>query len=285
MGWATGPGDVAAQSVVDPRRSEPVREVANVPGPVRVEWPADELLGAAAMRPVGVGAGDAGAAWHPLLSVVVPGGGQVLQRRPWAALLFGVLEGVGVWLWADARSDGGELRDRYRSLAWEVARGGAGPEVVASFDYYERLTAWDRSGRYDADPDAEGVQPERDVSTWNGLQWTLAAGLHLQGDVDAGPGTPGYGAALETYRRRAYGEPLLWDWTPDPGARQRYRDLVAESDDRYRWAGTLVGALVANHILAGVEAFVARRARTEAVRVGVTPAPSGRTHLRIRITP
>lgn len=225
------------------------------------------------------------AAWHPVASLAVPGLGQLLQERPVGAALFAAAELGGIWIWARASSDGAGLRDRYRDLAWGVARSNRGPRVVDDFDYYERMGFFQRSGRFDADPTRAGIQPERDPSTWNGLQWSLAARVHLQGDPDAGPEHPGYDAALERYSERAYGEELVWDWSGAPGARERYRDLISDSDDRFRTAGIVAGALLANHIAAGVEAFVVRRTRLNRIDMRVAPEATGRTHLRIRIHP
>jgi hypothetical protein len=177
---------------------------------------------------------------------------------------------------------GAELRDSYREVAFRVARRGSGPPVVPNFDYYERMGSWVRSGRFDADPVRGGVQPERDPNTWNGLQWHLAAGIHLEGNPDAGSDHPGWGAALATYRERAYPAELAWDWSDAPGARERYRDLIAESDDHFRAAGVLAGALMANHVLAAVEAFVVRRTQLSRLNLGVASDPSGATHFRIR---
>lgn len=206
-------------------------------------------------------------------SAVLPGSGQALEGRWLAAAIFAAVEVGGWWLHLDARGDGRRFRDGYRDLAWDVARGRPLPRVDGSFEYYERMLRWTRSGRFDADPAAPDVQPERAPDTFNGRQWRLAAEIFLGGDVAAPPSAPGYASALAYYRERAYGEGLLWDWTGREPEQARFGALIDDSDDAFRRASIAAGAVVANHVLSAVEAFVSRRLGGRAVEFSLIPHP------------
>ncbi|MBW3533720.1 MAG: hypothetical protein KY453_00665 [Gemmatimonadetes bacterium] len=203
-----------------------------------------------------------GGATVALRSFVVPGWGQwtLEQRRGWAYL---AAEAVAWSLHLHWRSEGREFRGAYRDLAWTTARGMAGsPRLDPDFSYFERLARWPRSGAWDAAPGIPGVQPEQDASTYNGMIWGRARDLFLRGDPAAGPSDPGYGSALAYYEDRAYGPALLWDWTHKEEDLNRYRTLIDESDDTLRRATHAVGAVLANHVLSGVDAWISSRTGT-----------------------
>ena len=110
-----------------------------------------------------------------LSSLLVPGLAQYRQgQRRWIA--YAGLEVLSAVLYLGARADALGLRADYRDFAWSAARSGlsTAPRRDGDFEYYERLTQWATSGRWDADPALDGVQPEGDPSTYNGSVWTLA---------------------------------------------------------------------------------------------------------------
>lgn len=192
----------------------------------------------------------------PVLSLLLPGAGQLVQgqKRGWA---YATLEAVGWVFYVDRRRSAASHRDRYRDLAWETARVRAAPRMEGDFTYYERLTQWARSGRFDGDPESPGVQPETDASTFNGSIWDRARRIY--GVPSGDPDASGYEPALEYYGERAYGEAFLWDWTEDPEARERFRSLIRTSDARYRHATLALGLLFANHLISAADAFVSVR--------------------------
>jgi len=193
-------------------------------------------------------------------SLVVPGWGQLAlgQRRAFAYAAAEVI----LWaLWAERRGKGNDLREAYRDLAWQTARQPAGTaRRDGPWAYYEALSKWARSGALDRDGALVGVQPEEDPATFNGSVWALARGIYFAGGTPS-PGDPAYEAALAWYLERAYGEGFLWDWTGKGRALDEYRQLIHRSDDRFRQATAFLGAVLANHVLSGTDAFLSARLR------------------------
>ena len=203
------------------------------------------------------------------LSLVLPGAGQYAQgRKRWMAYL--AAEATGWFFWSRARSRAHDFEDRFRDLAWETARTWDGPRVEGDWDYYERMERFARSGAFDRDPDTPGVQPEEDPTTFNGDAWRLARQIHLGGGSVPEPGDAGYEAALDYYRERAVGPEFEWDWSGQESARMQYSELIGESDDAFADASLLLGAVVFNHVLSGLDAFLSARAsRLSSARVGL----------------
>ena len=224
----------------------------------------------AALRVSEQAPGSGGSLAAPALSLLLPGAGQHVlgQTRKWAYV---ALE-VGAWVfYAERRRAGGDYRDRYRDFAWMQARVQSAPRVDGDFEYYETLSHWARSGAYDRNATAAGVQPELDSGTFNGSIWSLAAAIYLSGDVGAPETNPAYPSALAYYASRAYGPEMLWDWSGAPGAQQQFSGLVDASDQRFRHATTLLGVVIANHLLSGVDAYVSSRAGTSGATIRVVP--------------
>lgn len=194
-----------------------------------------------------------------LASAVVPGSGQLLrgQRRAW---LYLAAEALSWYLHVDRRRDGNRLRGAYRDLAWDVARLKDGPRVDESFGYYEHLSRWTSSGAFDTDPSRPGIQPEEDVGTYNGAVWARARALFF-GDVpdEVRSDDPAWDEALALYRSEAYGPGYLWDWGGAPDEQTRFANLIRRSDDHLQEATTMLGLIVANHVLSAADAFVSHR--------------------------
>ncbi|HEX6939633.1 MAG TPA: hypothetical protein VF158_09485 [Longimicrobiales bacterium] len=215
-----------------------------------------------------------------LYSAVLPGAGQYRlgQKR---GIAYAVLEAAGWWWYLDRRAEGRDFEAQYRDLAWTVARqGGAGPRRDGDFEYYEALAKYARSGAYDVDPGRDGVQPETDAGTFNGVVWALAQAIYLPSGAGAVPeDAPEYQLALAYYREHAAGPEFAWSWDGNAAAQQRYRELLATSDDALRSATRALGLILANHIVSAVDAFVTARLRA---RPGVVPPVNLESALRIR---
>ena len=204
------------------------------------------------------------------LSLVVPGVGQHVlgQRRKWVYL---GLEVAGWAFFLERRSAGSDYRDRYRDFAWENGRVQGSTRVDGDFTYYETLSHWARSGAFDSDANTSGIQPEMDASTYNGAIWSLAARLFLPSGTTVPETDPTYQNALAYYSYKAYGDAMLWDWSGALGAQAEFSALVEKSDSRFRQATTLLGVVLANHLLSAGDAFVSARGGPGAARIRVVP--------------
>jgi hypothetical protein len=202
-------------------------------------------------------------------SLLVPGWGQwhLGQRRGWG---YALLE-AGLWAaHLELRASGRDYRDQYRDVAWSNARIPSGDRVEGPWAYYEAMTEWVRSGVFDSDPTHAGIQPESDPSTFNGAKWALARGIYLPPGPAPVETDPAYQKALAYYEEHAYGAQYLWDWTGKDAALQQYRHLIDRSDQRFREASAALGAVLANHVLSAIDAYLSARGRTE---TGLRVAP------------
>lgn len=191
-------------------------------------------------------------------SLVVPGAGQAaLGARRW--ILYAALE-VGLWaVRMEAVGDRRTAARGYRDLAWDVARfAGEAPRRDGSWGYYETMSQYLRSGEFDRDPAAPGVQPELDPESYNGTVWALARAIFLPGGAGS-PGTAEYDRALEYYDERAAGPDFLWSWEGEEASLERFRALIGRADDAARTARGALGAVLANHLVSAVDALVLAR--------------------------
>ncbi len=216
--------------------------------------------------------GERDRAANALLSLAIPGVGQLRSGRARGWVYLAAEASLWGW-WFERRSRGSELRDRYRDLAWTGARVQSGPRMDPSFAYYETLSKWARSGAFDASP-SPGIQPELDPATFNGSIWSLAQSLFLAGDPGATAEDPGWDAAIDYYRGRAYDDRFLWDWSRTPGAQNEFSTTISESDRRFRQATDIVGVVIVNHILSGVDAYLSAHPGQPLRSVRLRPDPS-----------
>jgi hypothetical protein len=95
---------------------------------------------------------------------------------------------------------------------------------------------------------------------------------------------PAYQSALAYYRDRAYGTEFLWDWSGEEGAQSEFADLIVESDERFRQATNVVGAVIANHLVSAVDAYLSARGRSAPIRIRAAPAPlTGRSRWSVLV--
>ena len=198
-----------------------------------------------------------------LYSALLPGASQwKMGQRRWIAYL--ILEGASWVAFGQARTSALNLRDRYQTLAWDIARTFTGPRIDGDFAYYEALEKFESSGAFDLDPSASGVQPQTDASTFNGRTWALAMEIFFAPGTNPMPGDPAYDDALAFYQAKGYDERFEWTWVDRPGEREDYRDLIESSDKDFRRASQFVGVVIANHLLSGVDGFITARVRAAA---------------------
>lgn len=253
----------APPPLVSPRAV--ARAFGTVPAPRRSTA---EPAGPAGSHVAGIARADKRAAlrarsewWAPAASAIVPGAGQArLRQDRFVAYL--AVEG---FLWARYAVDhraGVEQRSQYRDLALRVSRAPfPGPKPQGDFEYYERMEHWIASGVYDADP-GPGLVPESDTTTFNGAMWLLARKTYWQSPSTPPPtGSPAYDAAIRFYQRYAVQPAFQWSWRDTPLHQDIYRRHIRASNDAFRRTITDLGAVIANHVLSTVDAYVSLRLR------------------------
>jgi hypothetical protein len=180
------------------------------------------------------------------------------------------------------QSEGRAERERYRALAFDVARREFAPSVTDTvFEYFEQMEKFIESGPFDADPGPAFIPPTNE-QTFNGSIWALARETFFANpDSLPDPSDVSYQLAIAFYRRRAVGDGFRWSWR-DAGLEQDlFRQSIRKSDEAFRRATSQLGFLLANHLLSAIDAFVSsrlsRNGRPIAVSSTVGPArwPAG----------
>lgn len=200
------------------------------------------------------------AAWvRPIASLLVPGAGQLLGGRARGAVYL-VAEALLITRTLSLDSEGRREQDRYRELAWVVARGQFQPvDQDTVFEYYEQVGRYVESGPFDTDP-GPGFAPPTDTRTYNGQIWQLARTTYFPDpDNEPPPESAEYKRAMAFYQSRAIGPNFQWSWRNAGLEQDLYRQTIAASDEAFREATTTLGLLLANHLLSAVDAFVSER--------------------------
>ena len=196
--------------------------------------------------------------WWPVASVIVPGSGQLAAGHHRGAVYL-ALEAVLLVQLFSARSEAIQERDRYRDLAFDVARAPFAPARRDTvFEYFEQLDRFVESGPFDSDP-GPALVPPADELTYNGSVWKLARETFLPDPSFPDTTSQEYQRALDFYRSRAVGPNFQWSWR-DAGLEQDlYSRSIKRSDDAFRSSTQYLGFLLANHLLSAIDAFVSYR--------------------------
>ena len=204
-------------------------------------------------------------------SAILPGAGQYyLKADRWVP--FVAVEG---WAWIKYVHDrrvASDLEKQYRDLAWNVARRIATSSRKDSvFTYYEAMGEWRESGHFDIDATTPGLQPEIDVTTFNGTQWRRAQALF--GDREK---------ALAYYRANAIPDLYIWSWGSSALEQEEFRATIGRSDAAFRSGTRMLGVILANHVVSAIDALVLARVQQmveHRFRIGSTLEPAGSNYL------
>jgi len=199
--------------------------------------------------------------WIPVASAVVPGAGQArLGQDRFVGYM--AVEGFFWVRYLTDRRAGIDARNAYRDMALRVSRAGfPGSKPQGNFEYYERMEHWIASGVYDGDP-STGFAPENDTTTFNGKMWSIARTTFWSDPKTPPPiGSAPYEAALRFYRQNAVTPEFQWSWRSAPLHQDVYRRSVRASNDGFRHAAQDIGAVIANHVLSTVDAYISLRLR------------------------
>jgi hypothetical protein len=225
--------------------------------------------------------------WAPLASAAVPGSGQ-LALKQWRGVGYFLLEAFVVVQHVRSNSDGRRERREYQRLA-RVARAPFSSTLPNGDQvYYERMLHHLESGVFDVTPGG-AIDPDPDPATYNGSVWLLARRTYWQ-DPDAPPPPESvpYRNAEEFYLARAIRPEFRWSWAAAPAEMELFRAAVVRSNDAFRDAGLYLGAVLANHAISMVDAYVTVRLRSEpsgerafGVEGSIPWAPFGRPSRRM----
>jgi hypothetical protein len=219
------------------------------------------------------------AGWvRPLASALAPGTGQFLGGDARGAIYL-VVDAVLLVRVLRFRAQAGREGDRFRDLAFVVARGAYGPTARdTTFEYFEQMGRFIESGPFDSDPGPAFVPPE-DASSYNGAIWLLARETFFPDPAaPPDPESPEYQRAIAFYASRAIGPNFRWSWRNAGLEQDLFRQTIRDSDEAFRAASQQLGLLLANHVLSAVDAFITHRLSTpdRSVRVESTVlAPPG----------
>ncbi len=168
---------------------------------------------------------------------------------------------------AEGRREG----DRYRDLAFTVARAPFGPaDRDTAFSYFEQLATFIESGPFDTDP-SPTIAPPDDPRTFNGSIWNLARRTFFA-DPDSlpEPNSEEYQRALAFYRARAVGPDFRWSWRNAGLEQDLFRQTIEQSDESFRQATQQLGLLLVNHLLSAVDAVITNRLSRNGPRMSVS---------------
>ncbi len=200
------------------------------------------------------------ATWvRPAASLVLPGTGQLLAGSEHGALYL-VAEVFLVARFVSLQHDAEQQANRYRDLAFSVARGAFAPQTRDTvWGYYEAMGEYIESGPFSSST-GSNLAPPTDPRTFNGHIWQLARETFFANpDSTPAPGSSAYQAAVAFYRRRAVGPDFRWSWRGAAIEQDLYRQTIRSSDEAFRQAREQLGLLLANHLLSAIDALVSTR--------------------------
>jgi hypothetical protein len=204
--------------------------------------------------------------WAIAASAVLPGAGQAILRSN-RALPYLALEAFAWTAYVSHSQRYRARRDDYRNLAARAAR--APFSSIApngNFEYYERMTHYAESGRYDLVAGG-GIDPETDSVTYNGAVWLLARRTFWTNPAAAPDTTSNeWRRAVAFYQSRAYDQLYRWSWTQSPLEYAAFIDFIRQSNDANRRAMMDLGVVIANHVLSMVDAYITVRLRQDVSR-------------------
>lgn len=224
-----------------------------------------------------------------LLSAALPGAGQLYrgQKRGFAYI---AAEVVSATAWAFFRNEGNNNRDEYIDFArvharetvathdpwWGLIQNRIHPELVGDWDYYEHMSHYRRSGRYDRDLNNDYSQtgnladldPEIEYTdSFNNRQWRIARINYFESDPENPDNYSGTHAdtlaAKEFYASTAVTEAYAWDWGPPEefgtANQNEFSRIIDDADSAFRRASFSLGILLANHVVSTIDAYISTK--------------------------
>lgn len=197
--------------------------------------------------------------YAPLISAVVPGGGQlVLGNNRFVAYM--AVELLSLWKYRQDTREQANQEALFKDIARKVARSHFSTTLPdADWTYYEKMKDFLESGAYSLSSQGP-VVPETNDSTYNGSRWRLALATHANDRA----------AALAEYERLAVRPEFQWSWRNAQLQFDIFKRTTDSRNDAYHSAIADLMVLGANHVLSMVDAFVTFRLQAQ-------PTPNGGT--------
>ena len=221
---------------------------------------------------------------RPATSLLVPGSGQLLAGQGRGAVYVAV-EAYSLVRILRSNDEGRREGDRYRDLAFDVARRAFSPlRRDTVFEYFETMERFLESGLYDRDP-GPALLPEIDAATYNGSIWLLARRTFWPDpELPPDPGSPEYLRAVRFYQDNAVGPNFQWTWRDASLEHGVFRESIRKSDTAFRRAQSMLGVLLANHVVSAVDALISSRLSAAAGRRAALQTTVGpTTELRLSL--
>ena len=186
-----------------------------------------------------------------MLSLVVPGAGELYAGSYWLAALFASIEGAAWYFNIDQTNKGDEQTGIYRAYAddhWSVVK----------YARWLNENAKDFPGGEDAVHIA--IDPDESLPPWQRVDWDAMHTTELAVPVFSHKlpphGDQQYYELIGKYNQYSYG----WDdklsgdyWNPSQNF-VYYSGLRGEANDYYNTADTILNLIIINHVLSAVDA-------------------------------
>ena len=263
---------LAAESALEAQRATPAVDLrvvrpgveptgnARLVGAARPPWTLPRIPAFAAAAESDSARRFARSSWSVLASAVVPGAGQAMMRQK-RAVAYLAVEAMAWSAFASHRRVARSTRDSYRSLASTVARAPfSDVRPVGDFDYYERMEHFAASGRFDLSAGDGTLRPEEDTATFNGAMWLLARRTYWNDPSQPPPrASVEWTRAEAFYLQRAIRPNFQWSWDGATDQYAQFRQLIRQSNDKYRSALSDLGLALGNHVLSAIDASISLR--------------------------
>lgn len=194
--------------------------------------------------------------YAPIVSAIVPGGGQLLLGDD-RFIAYVAVEALSWWTYVKDKHEQAAREGEFKELARNVARVHFSTTLPdTAWVYYEGMRDYLESGVYSQSPTGP-IVPETDVNTYNGHQWDVAQGTQ-----------PTLAAALALYANTAVKPDFEWSWQNHRLEWDIFGRTTDKRNDAARAAKRDLIIIGANHMLSLVDAFTT-------IRLEVVPTGGG----------
>jgi len=238
-------------------------QVPNIGAPIApAAWYDTALTSSRARSPLPWRLSERAQSYAPLVSAILPGGGQVLLGND-RFIGYVAVEALTWWKYSKDVREQRQQESAYKSLARRQARSrftNESPDLLPDGDwaYYEKMRDFLESGSFSLSSSGP-VMPDTDATTYNGSRWALAQSTYSSRE-----------AALQQYMEVAVRPEFAWSWKSAQFQFDIFKRTTDKRNDAHRAGYTDLIILGANHILSMIDAFSTIRLRASTDASGTT---------------